>query len=95
MCQNLVCVANMTRNRYITLCEHYPIYVHWDNLALSWSLNDYNKVANTIMHQLQTQNIPEPSVVIKINQVLAGWPTSEFYLFADTVLFGFLIWKTR
>lgn len=86
MCDNKVCIANVTPHRHITLCVHSTIQVSWDNLTLSWNLQDFRNFAAMVKRQLQQQTVPEPSVVLRVNRTIVGWPTPDFYRFADMVM---------
>ena len=90
MCHHRVCIAKLDENRYVTVCQHKVVHAHWDNLTLSWRDNEFRRFVKIIKHQLQTQVIPEPSVVLQVNQVFAGWPTADFYQFADMVVMGLI-----
>lgn len=88
MCEHRLSIATITSSRYITICEHKMIQVHWDNLSFFWQLKDFRDFAALIKRQLHQQRTPTPSIVLCVNQVVVGWPTADFYRFADMVMIG-------
>ena len=90
MCQNKVSIAKLVKHRHITVCEHAIVQVQWDNLTLSFGIKDFQNFGDLVKQNLQSENLPEPTVILRVNRVMAGWPTADFYKFADMVLIGLI-----
>jgi hypothetical protein len=72
--------------RYVALCCHRAIHVQWDNLTLSWRLEDFRHIVQLIRDQMTQLAIPAEAVGMRVNRITLTIPTAEFYYFADMVL---------
>lgn len=88
MCQNKVSIAKLLEHRHITVCEHAIVHVQWDNLTLSLGLKDFQQFGKLVKEKINADQLPEPTVILRVNRIMAGWPTADFYKFADMVLIG-------
>ncbi|MEM7802619.1 MAG: hypothetical protein AAF633_25730 [Chloroflexota bacterium] len=88
MCQShqQLCIAQRSAHRLITKCSHDSVHVHWDNLTLSWQLNDFLRFGALIFKQLSKGPLPEPSVMLRVNQMSVTWLTDDFSVFAGMIL---------
>lgn len=85
-CNEKIELAKRSRFRFITACQHNAVHAHWDNVTLSWRLQDFQRFAEMVQRRVVSGNIPEPSVMLRINQVMVGWQTADFLIFAEMVL---------
>lgn len=85
-CKKKIGIAKKSRFRFITTCKHNAVHAHWDNVTLSWQLHDFQRFAEMVRQRVMTNNIPEPSVMLRINNVAVGWQTADFIIFSEMVL---------
>lgn len=79
-------LSRLDRFRYVAVCEHRTVHIHWQNLSLAWQIRGFRRFAHLIQQHLQQKELPEPTVQLRINRFSVGLPTAEFLMFADMVL---------